>query len=101
MATLMFIAANQACEGPLVVADRRMRTIAPPIMIASQSAKFHASIDRIGVRPVTINTGKAAAIIVKKARTSAMVATISLLLATNATIHPTNSDAMTCPMAIP
>jgi hypothetical protein len=35
VATFMFIAANQACETRLVVADRRMRTIAPPIMIAS------------------------------------------------------------------
>jgi hypothetical protein len=38
----MFTAANQACEGLLVVADRRMRTLAPPIMIASHEAKFHS-----------------------------------------------------------
>src|SRR6476619_496328 len=35
--------AKHACEGRLVVTDRRMRTIAPPIRIASQSAKCHAS----------------------------------------------------------
>lgn len=101
MATLMFIAANHACEGPLVVADRRMRTIALPITIASHEARFHASIDTIGVCPVAIHTGTAAAVIVKKARTSAMAATISLLPATNATILLPNNDAMTCPMAIP
>jgi len=42
VATCMFTAANQACEGLLVVADRRMRILAPPIMIASHEAKFHS-----------------------------------------------------------
>jgi len=47
VATFVFMP-NQACKGLLVLADRRMRTIAPPTMIASQSAKFHGSIDKIG-----------------------------------------------------
>lgn len=98
MATFMFIVASQTCAGWLIgVRVQLLRQI----MIASHEATFHASIDRIGVCPVAIHTGTAAAVIVKKARTGAMAATISLLLTTNATMFPTNNDAMTCPMAIP
>ena len=55
MATLHVHCGNQACVGRLAVGDRR--TIAPPIMIASHEAKFHESIDRIGMCPVAIHTG--------------------------------------------
>lgn len=70
-------------------------------MIANQSAPFHGSIHRTKVFPIANNANIATIVIAQKTRISVIVATISLPLAANATAHPTNNDAMTCPIAIP
>jgi len=92
--------ANQAQEGRVVAADLRILTIAPPTTIANGSAHDH-SIHATSLGPSVATHTKAAPISAQRARASDVAATISLPLAANATIHPTNIAAITCPIAIP
>ena len=92
---------NYPLEARVVAVHLRVRTISPPMTIANQSAKYHGSIQRMKACPVDTHTKAAAPVIAERTRPSIMVATISLPLAAIATTHPTNIDAITCPIAIP
>jgi hypothetical protein len=77
---------NYATEGRVVADDLRIRTIAPPMTIANQSAKYHGSIHGGNEScPLATNTNEAAPAIAPRTRASVIVATISLPLAANAT----------------
>jgi hypothetical protein len=79
-----------------------VRTITPPTTIANQSAVSHGSHTHVVTSfPLAANRNTEATVIAQRTRPSVIVATISLPLASHATTHPTNIDAMTCPIAIP
>jgi hypothetical protein len=70
--------------------------------ITIELAQCHGScIHRNESCPLATNTNEAAPAIALRMRPSAAVATISLPLAANPTIHPTNIDRMTRPMSRP
>lgn len=79
----------------VLVADRLIRTIAPPITITNESARNHGSRHRKKLSGVLVAIDKeAATAIVLRKRPKVTVVTISLPLATNATTDPTNINAM-------
>lgn len=79
-----------------------VRTITPPTTIAHQSAVSHGSHTHVVTSfPLASNSNIEATTIAQRTRPSVIVATISLPFASHATTHPTNIDAMTCPIAIP
>jgi hypothetical protein len=69
--------------------------------IAKQSAKYHGSIHIIEACPLPTHTKEAAIVIKQRMRPNAIAITISLPLAANPTIQPTNNAATTFPIAIP
>jgi hypothetical protein len=72
----------------------------PPITIANGPEHAHRSDATPIGRRVATHT-KAAATIPQKTSASAIVATISLPFAANATIHPTSNEAMRCATPTP
>jgi hypothetical protein len=92
--------ADHAREGRGFAADLSIRTIAPPRTTAHGSAHCH-SIHAKPINPCVATHTQVAPINANGTRTSVIVATISLPLATNATIHPTNIPKMRCVGNIP